>query len=1114
MVIFAERVLIFYVVQGLAFSFSEDIDAEDDNAHSCTLLQVASNLQVHVRSVKHSESRREAHDASRAVAVAATVRKEFREHPKVANMEKMSDCVYAMSYLMFFLYLLVGFRPTCQILVRLLFNGNSVSRPKSESLEGSFESRITKAEPPVVPPPMLGEAGLLDILPSLAGQNENVAIVGADSGNSISYGALRAMVADPNWDQVVKYDCVALALGPGVELATSLMCVMARTKCVPLDPNLSQEEAVFALQQFNASCIVLDPNAASGVAAAAASLTLTTFLLDRPASAMQDLFNFYPKEISRGTDKAANPLRWNTPEDVVLLLRTSGTTGKSKVVPLLLRQVAQGARAIAASMNLGQEDVCLNAMPLFHIGGISCNFLAVLASGGSVVVFEKTFNPRSFATILTEERKTPKPTWYYATPSMHLAIVDSIESVEEHSLRLVRSGAAALSIALQERLEEFFGCVVLATCSMTECMPVASSMLGETDSSEKAVRRVQPLGSVGKPLGPTVEIHAGEIMLRGSLVTLGYWGTESGWKDGLFATGDLGHIDEEGFLWLTGRKKEVINQGGETIAPQELEDTVVAYAGVKEVAAYPVLHERLGEAVALAICLEGKSASLKSGSDLQDLAQSISSLLAPGRRPMLVSFVSSLSRTSTFKVQRLKNPWCCEGTSKKMIISGDERQIIVLDARDLPPERYDSARRITPEAGTYASIIDLETSAEHAQSQAEEMYDSLGMLQSVSAKENFELRLASQLYVLGMLGITLMHLSLYGEGYWTSNAQILAELRTPGLHMFLSALKQNWHLSLFFVSGGYLDSQYHPNLGARDVATYMLVLTIPLSEGLPSSWAGYEHPARWFLFCLLICRLHMAFQRYYDVPKPLFLVIAVFSSNVMQNLIVWSQTLTAPDTVMHFVTKILFHVDSTWCKFVEGVVAYMVAAMWLPDLVRVAARWGPRSHRGEKILGLMLWIVFFVFALVMTKTMQVGQLSIDLGNYRLEHHWNLFSLPDFKLLVPIGLVSTLGHVCLLAAAMAYLPLTLPDVYLNASFGALLIIPVTITVWFGNLTGYCLFEMEQPALVRIFMFLCSYSLYFAVLSPLFQTCVGRIMTIGTACGTRLYQILLGIGDSKN
>jgi len=430
------------------------------------------------------------------------------------------------------------------------------------------------------------------------------------------------MVEDPAWEEVTKYDCVALALGPGIELATSLMCVMARTKCTPVDPNLAQDEAVFALRQFGASCVVLNPDHAPGFAAAAATLNLTTFFLERTKTDNVSSLKICPKLTSRGVDKACvKKLQWNCPDDVVLLLRTSGTTGKSKVVPLLLRQVVQGARAIATSMKLGQEDVCLNAMPLFHIGGISCNFLAVLASGGSVVCFEKRFDPRSFACLLTDEANTStaKPTWYYATPSMHLAIVDSAGSVRGHSLRLVRSGAAALTPDLQQRLEEMFGCIVMATCSMTECMPVASPVLGELDSSEGPQIRVQPLGSVGRPIGPSVEIRGGEIMLRGSLVTLGYRGADSGWKDGLFPTGDLGHIDDDGFLWLTGRKKEVINQGGETIAPQELEETVIGHLDVKEVAAYPVLHERLGEAVALAICLHDKRASSTTESEITGL---------------------------------------------------------------------------------------------------------------------------------------------------------------------------------------------------------------------------------------------------------------------------------------------------------------------------------------------------------------------------------------------------------------------------------------------------------------------------------------------------------------
>jgi hypothetical protein len=732
-----------------------------------------------------------------------------------------------------------------------------------------------------------------------------------------------------------------------------------------------------------------------------------------------------------------------------------------------------------------------------------------------------------FATLLTDEDNVGgKPTWYYATPSMHLAIVDSAGSVEGHSLRVVRSGAAALTPALQERLEEMFGCIVLATCSMTECMPVASPILGESDSPKEPKTRAQPLGSVGKPIGPSVEIHGGEIMLRGSLVTLGYWGADSGWKDGLFATGDLGHIDEKGFLWLTGRKKEVINQGGETIAPQELEETVVTHADVKEVAAYPVLHERLGEAVALAICLSDKCATLKSRSDLQSLAENISTILAPGRRPTLVAFVSSLSRTATGKVQRLKNPWCSQGAATKTIISGEERQVIVLDARNLTPDRYSSAKRITPEAGTILSILDQEAaSAASGESAEEEMYDSLGMLVSVGVKENFEVRVASMMYILGMLGITLSHLTSFGHlsEHWNKFQQ-LAE-QTPGLYLFIESLKHHWHIDLFFVTAGYLDAQYSPNLGSRDIATYLLVMLIPLGECLHVTWSGWLHPARWFLFALLMSRLHMSFQRHFNVPKPLFLVVTIFSGNLIQYFVKLSQAYFFFNSVPGFLTKVTMRIDGGWYKFDESIIAYCVASMWIVDLARYVASRGPRTIRGERRLGLILWMFFGMWITKMTSDMQFkipGTYSMEYSDVEIffnnstmlpsrigamslqKRYMEDGVLPPFRFVITTSFLTTLPQVLILFAAVAYLPVALPDVYLNASFGALLLLPMTIGSFFQHITGYALLGVPANVFIRIFLFLCAYSFYYAMLGPLLQMFLGKVMTVATTVGTKLYQ----------
>jgi hypothetical protein len=373
-----------------------------------------------------------------------------------------------------------------------------------------------------------------------------------------------------------------------------------------------------------------------------------------------------------------------------------------------------------------------------------------------------------------------------------------------------------------------------------------------------------------------------------------------------------------------------------------------------------------------------------------------------------------------------------------------------------------------------------------------------------------------------MLGITIDHLTQFSlVSEWKSHDSLSKE--TPGLYTFLRGIGQSWHLALFFLSAGYLDSQYRSNLGATDIAMYLLVVLLPLGEGHPffgsKVFSGWEHPARWFLFCLVVCRLHMVFQKKYQVPKFLFLIIAVFSSNILEYLVKASQAVTYsnPVTLLGLLTKVFFRIDQTWFKFVEGIVVYMTGAMWLPDLARFAATKGPRSLRGEKILGLMLWLCFCLFMVKLSlNAYYVDDPLPDLWVYWKEgltittiqpYVWpSPWKVPDVTFLVPFSIMYTVFKVCLLAAAIAYLPLALPDIFLNACFGAFLLIPLTFNLSFQYWTGYCLFEMQQNAFVRIFLFLCCYSIYFAGCGYTFQMFLGRAMTATVAGATKLYQWL--------
>lgn len=927
-------------------------------------------------------------------------------------------------------------------------------------------------------PPMDNEASLCDILSS----SDQPAIAGAAPGSPVlTYAQLRYVMTAEVWDVLFDYDVVAFALPPGPELATTLVCLLNKATCAPLDPNLSVAECAAALRQFAAKALLVVPAAAPGALQAALSLSLPTFSLltstPVPGSPpVWELCPLGPLPVSAPVQEAVPNKNiktkgaWSESNDVAMLLRTSGTTGKSKVVPLRLRQLVHGAKAIAASIDLGSNDVCLNAMPLFHIGGISCNLLGTLVSGGLVICSEKRFEPKAFADLLTKGKLVKQPTWYYSSPSMHLALADA-GVVETHSLRLVRSGAAALPPVLQERLEQLFQCEVLATYSMTECMPIASPVL-RVDSKQYGPR-CQPLGSVGRPIGPSVEVVGSEVMVRGPLVTTGYQGGDGGWtSQGLFPTGDLGRLDENGFLWLLGRKKEVINQGGETLAPQEIEEQAITHNHVKEVAAYPVAHPRLGEAVALAVVLEGGRSVPHSR--LLDLADEIAGSLAPGRRPAVFAFVASLARTSTGKLQRFANP--------RVELTDANRRMVVLDARVIGPGDVPLVLCISAEPNTLAEIY-AEASKDSSSAEDSEIYDSMGILQQASRCRVFETCVVSNMYVLGFLGLTLSHIARFCD---VATFQHISE---EFLDFGDSVCGNGWHLGVFFTGAGYLDAKYNQQLDRKDLVMYLMLPGIPIiCSLLPVSWqvpwANIHHPARWFVCCMLVCRLYTTGCSRMRVPKPFQALMIVPLGTWWQMAQRLAASLCRPSKILNYIMQVFLseYVYGFWeaNKVASCTIMYVLAYLFLPGIVQSALSMGPKTVRGERRLGLFCWCLFI--SIVVAWRFQ-SPLCVTTSGLT----WNC---PDHisKLIfiVPIGVLLDFCVIGVLGAANAYLPIQLPDVATNSLLGALLLMPITILGSTSRVIAYM--TSSHSSMLQLYGLLTVAYIYLGIIAPLFQTMV--------------------------
>jgi acyl-CoA synthetase (AMP-forming)/AMP-acid ligase II len=387
------------------------------------------------------------------------------------------------------------------------------------------------------------------------------------------------------------------------------------------------------------------PAAAADVAR---ELDVPLLWLDADLEAPAGSFRLTPESAVRA-DRP--PAAGRDPDGLALLLHTSGTTAAPKRVPLSERQLIASASAIASSLSLGDTDRCLNVMPLFHVHGLVGALLASLVSGGSVMCCP-AFDPLRIARWLDELQ----PTWYTAVPSIHAAVVSRRrrDATAPTSLRFIRSCSAPLTPALFADLERVFGVPVVEAYGMTE----ASHQIA-TNPLPPGKRRP---GSVGRPVHADVRIvgpdraelpagATGEVIIRGPSVIAAYdddpGATARSFTEGWFHTGDLGHLDHDGYLVLDGRLKEIINRAGEKVSPAEVEPVLAAHPDIEQVAVFAKPDPLLGEEVAAAVVVRA-GARL----DLASLRAFAARSLAPHKVPGHLTLVDEIPKGPTGKIQR------------------------------------------------------------------------------------------------------------------------------------------------------------------------------------------------------------------------------------------------------------------------------------------------------------------------------------------------------------------------------------------------------------------------------------------------------------------------------
>ncbi|HUF64108.1 MAG TPA: non-ribosomal peptide synthetase [Verrucomicrobiales bacterium] len=466
----------------------------------------------------------------------------------------------------------------------------------------------------------------------------------APGGFRMSYGEL--LVATDRFAGRLQ----ACGLSPGARIATvapdgpqaaaAFLAAASFGIAAPLNPGYRESEFAFYLEDAKAEVLVAseeDHRAAEWMRAAAG--------LGLPV--------IPPDFDGLGSVEHSTPFCGD--DDVALLLHTSGTTGRPKAAPLTHRNLLCSAARIAETLRLEPTDLCLGIMPLFHIHGLAAGLLATLRAGAALICTPGFRAPEFFGWLEEFE-----PTWYTAAPAMHQAIMararDHGERVRGGRLRLIRSSSAALPVAVSRELEEVFGAPVLEAYGMTEA------------SHQIACNPLPPAprkpGTVGLPAGPDVVVldaegravaqgETGEICIRGESVFNGYLDrpevNAEAFVAGWFRTGDLGYFDAGGYLTICGRLKEMINRGGEKIAPREIDEVLLQHPAVTQAVAFSVPDARLGEEIAAAVvCSPGVRI------EERELRKWVADRLAAFKAPRRVLFLEDIPKGATGKIQRLQ----------------------------------------------------------------------------------------------------------------------------------------------------------------------------------------------------------------------------------------------------------------------------------------------------------------------------------------------------------------------------------------------------------------------------------------------------------------------------
>ena len=480
-------------------------------------------------------------------------------------------------------------------------------------------------------------------------QNDDLIFLTSEKNEKLSYGEFKIFnekisrqLAATN---IINSDRAAIVLPNGPLMASSFLSISSYMSAAPLNPSYKQEEFEFYLDDLKPKFLLVEPNSKSLAVIAAKNLDIPVFEMKISDNQPLGTFELFDKE----TDYK-NPNDY----DEALVLHTSGTTSRPKIVPLSNLNIFTSAVNISKSLKLTADDHCLNIMPLFHIHGLIA-VLSASAKVGASVCASNGFNALKFLDLA----ETQNITWYSGVPTMHQAILlraqKNSDKAKKLNLRFIRSSSASLPPVIFEQLNDIFQTPIIEAYGMTEAThQMASNPLPPA---------IQKPGLVGMPAGPEICImndkneklsqgQIGEICIKGDNVTNGYENNPEANKQSFvnnwFRTGDEGFFDKDGYLKISGRLKEIINKGGEKISPLEVDNILMDFPPIDQALCFGYKDKMLGEDIAVAIKLKENKSCTE-----DDIKSYANEKLAKFKIPKKIFIVEDIPKGATGKLQRI-----------------------------------------------------------------------------------------------------------------------------------------------------------------------------------------------------------------------------------------------------------------------------------------------------------------------------------------------------------------------------------------------------------------------------------------------------------------------------